>query len=184
MASKGKWVEAGWKPSATSAPRLPPMRGTARTTRLGPSVVTSRRAVALFGFGNRLDARGRRSLRPSSERHAYARWPTHPRCGRDRGVAHSPKCRRESTAETPNVIFTEPPTGAATPYLGGSICGLAPARPPPTAPAPSSPRSETGIGGGQQAARAGRSVACRRGGDPTRDKDQPEMSERKHGGDP
>jgi hypothetical protein len=94
----------------------------------------------------------------------------------------------------PNVIFTEPPTGAATPYLGagavpgGSICGLAAARPaPPTAPAPSSPRSgirEKGISdGGQQAARAGRSVACRRGADPKRDKDQPEMSERKHGGD-
>src|SRR6202162_2963416 len=95
------------------------------------------------------------------------------------GIKTSPKCQRESTAETPNVIFSEPPTGAATPYLGGSICGLAPARPPPTAPAPSSPRSETGIrDGGQRAARGGRSVACRRGGDPTRDKDQPKKSER------
>jgi hypothetical protein len=41
---------------------------------------------------------------------------------------------------------------------------------------------------GQQAARAGRSadrpIACRRGAAPPRDKDQPEMSERKHGGDP
>jgi hypothetical protein len=43
---------------------------------------------------------------------------------------------------------------------------------------------QKGIGDvGQQAAPAGRSVACRRGGAPTRDKDQPEMSERKHGGD-
>ena len=97
------------------------------------------------------------------------------------GIKTSPKCQRESTAETPNVIFTEPPTGAVTPYLGGSICGLAAARP---APARSGIR-ETGIGdGGQQAARAGRSVACRRGAAPPRDKDQPEMSERKHGGDP
>src|SRR6202030_2738034 len=80
---------------------------------------------------------------------------------------------------TPNVIFTEPPTGAATPYLGGSICGLAAA---PPAPGRSGIR-ETGIGdGGQQAARAGRSVVCRRGAAPPRDKDQPEMSERKHGG--
>src|ERR1700704_141307 len=94
------------------------------------------------------------------------------------GIKTSPKCQRENTAETPNVIFTEPPTGAATPYLGGSICGLAAARP---APARSGIR-ETGIGdGGQQAARAGRSVACRRGAAPPRDKDQPEMSERKHG---
>jgi hypothetical protein len=30
------------------------------------------------------------------------------------GIKTSPKCQRESTAETPNVIFTEPPTGAAT----------------------------------------------------------------------
>src|ERR1700681_664960 len=72
------------------------------------------------------------------------------------GREFCPGGRRARGRQCPNVIFTEPPTGAVTPYLGGSICGLAPARPPPTAPAPSSPRSgirENGIGdGGQQAA--------------------------------
>src|SRR6202140_675746 len=147
----------------------------------------------------RLLARRRRHRRPdpafakqesataaSRRRERVARLPVGAAPTRQ-GIKTSPKCQRESTAETPNVMFTEPPTGAATPDLGGSICGLAPARPPPTAPAPSSPRSgirEKGIGdGGQQAAPAGRSVACQRGADPTRDKDQPEMSERKHGGD-
>src|SRR6202521_4284087 len=138
----------------------------------------------------RLLARRRRDRRPdpafakqesataaSRRRERVARLPVGAAETRQ-GIKTSPKCQRESTAETPNVMFTEPPTGAATPYLGGAIRGLAAARP---APARSSPRSETGIGGGQQAARAGRSVACRRGGDPTRDKDQPEMSERKHG---
>src|SRR6202140_1578852 len=144
----------------------------------------------------RLLARRRRHRRPdpafakqesataaSRRRERVARLPVGAAPTRQ-GIKTSPKSQRESTAETPNVMFTEPPTGAATPYLGGSICGLAPARPPPTAPAPSSPRSETGIrDGGQQAARAGRSVACRRGGDPTRDKDQPKKSEREHGRD-
>src|ERR1700682_4199979 len=40
-----------------------------------------------------------------------------------------PRRRRATGSPPPNVIFTEPPTGAATPYLGGSICGLAAARP-------------------------------------------------------
>src|SRR6202162_3594936 len=99
------------------------------------------------------------------------------------GIKTSPKSQRESTAETPNVIFTEHPTGAATPYLGGSICGLAAARPPPTAPAPSSPRSgirENGIGdGGQRVARLPVGAAAPRQGIKT----SPKMSERKHGGD-
>src|ERR1700681_2276882 len=131
----------------------------------------------------RLLARRRRDRRPdtafakqesataaSRRRERVARLPVGAAPTRQ-GIKTSPKCQRESTAETPNVIFSEPPTGAATPYLGGSICGLAAARP---APARSSPRSgirETGIGdGGQQAARAGRSADGRRGGDTARGK--------------
>src|ERR1700733_5480529 len=177
-------------------PFLPSPRRARRPRSSAPAPVPRRRDLqpggGSPGAADRPDpafAKKESATSASRRRQRVARLPVGAAAPRQ-GIKTSPKCQRESTAETPNAVFTEPPTGAATPELGAG------AGPPAARSAawrrlarrrrpPRSGIRQKGIGdAGPQAAPAGRSVACRRGGAPTRDKDQPEMSERKHGGVP